>query len=246
MLLPPRLPAVLVITTMSLLVIPTPNAASADVGEILDSHFEAVGGLDKLSEIKTVQRTADLQLTGDYGTMLGKGTEATVIGEKSFDSMDFGPFEQSTIWNGVEGWNINSADGTTQLSGVDLDGAKSAVYVDPLQSAYKQGGKAAFVQKEDETYDGTECFVLSIVGTETAYYIDKASHLLVGFKTPTDDPDFGETMLVIQYSNYVEYGGVKFPDSTSVDIGQGAVHIEYTYTKTELDLRLDEKIFDKP
>lgn len=227
-------------------VLSSQTVLAEDISTILETHFKAVGGIEKLASIKTFDRLATLELNGDYGKMVGKGRQASVVGEKSYDSMDFGPFAQSTIWNGQEGWNISSADGTTKLSGVDLVAAQSSVFIDPLESAFRQGGILAFERQEDTDYHSTDCYVLAIRGTKVRYFLSKQSGLLVGFETPTDDADFGETTVVIHYSDYISVSGVMFPNRMTVNLGDGAVRIEYTFTDTKIDVTLPDTLFDKP
>ena len=128
--------------------------AAADEAEILKAHFKAVGGLEKLSEIKTVTRSGDAKMGGAFGDMAGTIKEVVVVGKKSYSEMDLGMFAETTRWNGTSGWKSNSMEGTTALSGDDLDTAKAAVFLDPLQSTYEQYGRVAFQQAEDETIRG--------------------------------------------------------------------------------------------
>ena len=234
------------LTLVALLALGMSGGAAADVDEILSAHFNAVGGLDRLSEIKTVKRSGDASLSGAFGDMSGTIEEAVVVGKKSYSKMDFGAFAETTIWNGMEGWKSSSVGGITALSGNDLEGAKSAANIDPLQSFYEQGGSFALQQGEDETFQGKECAVIELLGAELVFYIDKASNLIAGMKASYSDSNLGDTAVVIQYSDYVEYGGVMFPNSRKLIVGDGATTIVYTYTKTEVDVELDENTFASP
>ncbi|MBT3269940.1 hypothetical protein HN371_22525 [Candidatus Poribacteria bacterium] len=221
------------------------GVAAADVAEILKAHFRAVGGLDRMSEVQTVRRSGTAQLHAQFGDLPGTFEEAAVVGKKSYSKTDFGGFTEATVWDGVEGWKTASATGTTALEGMQVEGAKAAAFLDPMQGIYEQDA-GVFEQREDATFEDIECSVVGIAGVEVEYYIDKASDLLVGAKLGYVDPTSGPVALVIQYFDHEEYGGVMFPESRKIVIGDGAMTIEYAYAKTEIDVELDETVFERP
>jgi hypothetical protein len=217
---------------------------SVDVEEILNAHFEAVGGLDRLSEIKTVKRSGVAQLNGAFGKMSGTIEEAIVVGKKWYSKTDYRTYTETSAWNGIVGWKSSSVDGTKPLVGNELEAAMIDVNIDPLHSIYTQYSGGIFEQLKDEKFQGKECTAIRLEGGEIVYYIDKASNLLVGLKVPFEDPNLGDTTVVIQFSDYAEYDGVMFPNSSRTIIDDGAITVDYTYTKTEIDVELDEKIFE--
>ena len=223
-----------------------------DIEGILKAHFEAIGGLTQLSEIRTVKRSGDAQVThfgGQTMNMPGSIEVAAIIGKKSYHKRHFEWYSETTVWNGTEGWKSTLYDGTTALSAMELEIVKQRVYITPFQRTYEQYGSSAFQQREDEMFQGTECFVIQIVGVEgmanTFYYIEKTSNLLIGIKTPNTDPTFNSDTVIIHLGNYAEYKGVMFPNSREVSIGNDELRVSYTYTKTEIDVALDETIFEK-
>lgn len=231
----------------ALVVIATSAVASADAGEILKAHFKAVGGLDNLSAIKTVKRSAKLELGGALTGLEGSIEEMAVIGKKSYTSSDFGIGKETTAWNGTIGWK-DGQEGLVELDEGQLEFAKMAVFVDPLQGIYEQIGASAFTQGEDKQLGGKDCATLKIVvvGDEVKFYIDKESHHVVGFEIPTVEPPLGETTILITYGDYAKFGDVMLPNSVKMNIAEGMITIDYTYEKTEFDLEIDEEIFEKP
>jgi hypothetical protein len=146
--------------------------AVADVGEILQAHFKAVGGLDLLSRIKTVERSGVAEMGGILGDMEGTIRRVVVVGKKSYEDMNLSGFREITGWNGTSGWKSSSTDGLLDLLGSDLDNAKSAVFLDPLQEIYEQSGSSAFTQGQDATIYNHECVTLEILDGLLTYYID--------------------------------------------------------------------------
>ena len=240
-------------TIVTFLAIGMSYNTSADVENILKTHFEAIGGLERLSQIRTVKRSGDTHVThfgGQAMNMPGTVEAAIVIGKKSYTKIHYEWYSETAIWNGTEGWKSTLYDGTTEFSAMELEIAKQRVYITPFQLSYEQHGSKAFKQREDETFQDKECFVIQIIGVEgvedTFYYIDKTSNLLVGIKAPNTDPTFNSDTVMIQLGDYTEYNGVVLPNSRQVSIGENELNANYTYTKTEIDVTLDEAIFEKP
>ena len=73
------------LTFVAVLALSMSCSASANVEDILKAHFEAVGGLARLSEIRTVRRSGEAQLTqlnGQSVNFPGTLEVATVVGKK--------------------------------------------------------------------------------------------------------------------------------------------------------------------
>ena len=157
------------------------------LNDILESHFNAISGLARLSEIRNVQRSGDAQLTqwnGQPANESGRVEIAAVIGEKSYTKLDFGElFREITIWNGTEGWKSVMGNSPTILPETEHGRAKSTTYIYPLQAIYEELGNSVFQQNEDELFRDKECAVIRVTDSEDVFYIDKASNLLVGAKT---------------------------------------------------------------
>ena len=219
--------------------------------DILESHFNAIGGLTRLSKIRSLKRSGPAQLTQLGGRPIksrGMVEIATVIGKKSYLKLDFGKFfNETTAWNGEIAWKSNLLSSTTTLSEMESERTKGEAYTNLLQPIYEQHGSIAFQKSEDEMFRGKQCFVIQIRGSQDMfYYIDRDSNLLVGFKAPYTDPNFGSDTLVLHYADYTEYEGVMLPNSREVHIGNGVLAVNYTFTETEINVALDETIFEKP
>ena len=221
------------------------------LNDILESHFNAIGGLTRLSKIQSLKRSGPAQLTqlgGRPVNLSGIVETAALIGKKSYLKLDFGKsFNETTGWNGKTTWKSSLSGSITTLSKMESERTKSEAYTNLLQPIYEQHGSAAFQQGEDETFQGMECFVIQVRGVEDmSYYINKDSNLLVGFKVPYTDSKFGSGVVILHYADYTEYEGVMLSNSLEIRIGDGVLTVNYTFTETEIDVPLDETIFEKP
>ena len=220
------------------------------LNDILESHFNAIGGLARLSEIRNVQRLGDAQLTQWNGQPVnesGRVEIVAVIGKKSYNQHDFGElFSETSVWNGIGGWKSVMGSSPTILPETEYGRAKSTTYIYPLQAIYEEFGSSVFQQIEDELFRGKECWVIRVIDTEDVFYIDKASNLLVGGKTTYTGLNGKNAIVVLHYGDYMDYEGVMLPNSYEISIGDGALTVNYTFTKTEFDTAIDETIFEKP
>ncbi len=220
------------------------------LNDVLESHFNAIGGLARLSEIRNIQRSGDARLTQWNGQPVnesGRVEIAAIVGKKSYNQHDFGEtFSETSVWNGIGGWKSVMGNSPTILPETEYGRAKSTTYIDPLQAIYQEYGSKVFQQDEDELFRGKECLVIRVIDTEDVFYIDKTSNLLVGAKTTYTGLNAKNAIAVLHYADYTDYEGVMLPNSYEILIGDGALTVNYTITKTEIDTLLDETIFEKP
>ena len=226
------------------------NGPGMKLNDILESHFNAIGGLARLSEIQNIQRFGDAQLTQWNGQPVNESGSveiAAVVGKKSYNKLDFGElFREITIWNDTHGWRSLMENSPTILPETEYGRAKSSTYIYPLQAIYEELGSSVFQQIEDALFRGKECSVIRVIDTEDVFYIDKTSNLLVGAKTTYTTPNAKSAIAVLHYDDYTDYEGVMLPNSCEIFIGDGALVVSFTFTNTEIDIALDETIFEKP
>ncbi|MDE0637327.1 MAG: RNA polymerase sigma factor [Candidatus Poribacteria bacterium] len=226
------------------------NGTGMKLNDILESHFNAIGGLARLSEIRNVQRSGDAQLTQWNGQTVNESGSiemVAVVGKKSYQKLDFNElFTETTVWNGIGGWKSIMGNSPTPLPEIEYGRARSTTYIDPLQAIYEEYGSIVFQRDEDELFQGRECTVIRVIDTEDVFYIDKTSNRLVGAKTTYTGLDIKNAIAVLHYADYTDYEGVMLPNSYKIFIGDGALSVNYTFIKTETDSALDEAIFQKP
>ena len=226
------------------------SGTSMKLNDVLEAHFNAIGGLTRLSEIRNVRRSGDAQLTQWNGQPVnesGRVEIAAVVGKKSYNQHDFGElFSETSVWNAVGGWQSVMGSSPTSLPETEYGRARSTTYIDPLQAIYQEHGSKVLQQDEDELFQGKECSVIRVIDTEDVFYIDKASNLLVGAKTTYTGLNAKNAIAVLYYADYTDYEGVMLPNSYEIFIGNGTLTVNYTITKTEIDTLLDETIFEKP
>ena len=226
------------------------SGTDMELNDILESYFNAIGGLARLSEIRNVQRSGDARLTQWNRQPVNESGSveiAAVVGKKSYTKLDFGElFTETTVWNGVGGWKSVMGNSPTILPETEYGRARSSTYMDPLQAIYQEHGREVFQQDADELFRGKECSVIRVIDTEDVFYIDKVSNRLVGAKTTYTGLNAKNAIAVLYYADYTDYGGVLLPNSYEIFIGDGVLTVNFNLTKTGIDTALDETIFEKP
>jgi len=220
--------------------------ADADAGQMLQAHFDSVGGLDNLSAIKTVKRTGVVERNGSFGTSNGTIEEAIVVGKKSYSNVKLARGSEVRGWDGQSGWKRISKKAALDLKGAELYDAKVASYLDPLQGIYEERGAAAFKLRGELTVFGKICHSLAVVDTPIVFYLDKQTYQLVAKQTDYRLGDMVEGKAMIAYSDYLEIGGVKMPNKVHIVIGDGTNTVTYTYKSTDINNTIDETIFEIP
>ena len=74
------------------------TARGASAGDIVGDHIRAIGWEEALANIKTVKRSASLELGGVFGQLVGDYSEAIVVGKKAYTKSDFGIAVEVTGW----------------------------------------------------------------------------------------------------------------------------------------------------
>ncbi len=156
------------------------NTTAQTVDEIISKHIEAIGGKEKLLELKTVVSEGKFIFQGmDIPVTIyqthNKGTriEINVMGMTGFiintptEGWTFMPFQGMTAPEAMAADLVK--EGTDQL---DLQG--------PLLNFTEKGHTVEYLGKED--FEGTECFKLKALlkgGSELTMYIDPSNYYII-------------------------------------------------------------------
>lgn len=218
------------------------NAFSQTVDEIVNKHIEAMGGKEKLLQLKTMVTEGSLSVQGtDIPIKIsqehnkGQRVEMTVMGMSGY-----------IINTPTEGWQFFPFQGQAAPEAMSPEAVKESVDFLDIQNNlldYKQKGhQVEYVGKED--FEGTECFKLKVVfkgGAEANMYIDPSTYYVIKQETKTKST--GQEVVQDQtFSNFKKQDGYVFPFSLT-GVGPGGV---VTITKIEVNKPLDGSLFKVP
>jgi len=216
----------------------TAKAQTAD--DIIGKYVDAIGGKDKLAQIKSVYTEATVNVMGTDNpastTMLvGKGyrSEAEINGSKIVQ-----------CYTDKGGWSINPFAGGTDAAPMPDDqyqAGKDAIWVGGALLNYKANGYTAELQPKD----GNNYPIKITAGKQvTTYFIDATTYLLTKV-TSTANMQGQDTNVTTTYSNFTktDFG---YLAAYKIDVDLGQIQLSYTVKSITVNKDVDPKIFDMP
>ena len=231
------LTAVLLIAFISL------NAQTAD--EVVQKYAATMGGLDAINKIKTVKMSGNYTVQGqDYPMTL------QIINNKGMRTdLDIAGSMVTTAYYNGSGWKLNPFAGITtptDVSGTELvDFRWQSSIANQLIDYKNRGHKIELLGQE--TFDGITCYKIKLTAKEdnkvSHYFINTKDNILVK-STIMRDLQGQEMEVTTLFSNLKDFNGVKF-FMTRSSLAAGQIFQEANFTTIELDVPIDEKIFNK-
>lgn len=222
------------------------TAGAQTVDEVIQKHTDAVGGLDAIKKINTVKITGSVTVQG-----LDLPITTQVINGKAMRS-DIDVMGQSVVnaYKDGKGWKINPFGGAstaTEVTGTELQDMKSQSMLISNLMDYKARGHQVELAGQEET-EGVKTYKIKLINKEnsrlTTYYISTTDNLLVK-STTTREMQGQEAGVENIFNDYKDFNGVKFSMKRTQKIG-GNVFSEMQVTSVELNVPVDEKIFEFP
>ena len=220
------------------------HAQSAD--EVIQKYTANMGGLEAFNKITSAK------MTGTYSTQ-GNDLSLTlqIINGKAMrtDVEAMGQAVINVYYNG-KGWKVNPFAGITsptEVTGTELSDFKSQASLATQLMDYKARGYQVEMQGE-ETVDGIKTFKIKLInkddGKATTYFIASADYSMI--KSVTNRDFQGQSTEVETYfSDLKEFDGVKFFMTRDSKIN-GEIFQTVKFDKIELNVTIDEKIFEMP
>ncbi|UFH56180.1 outer membrane lipoprotein-sorting protein [Spirosoma sp. KNUC1025] len=213
------------------------------VDEIVDKHIAALGGMDKLSAVKTLYTERSLSVQGmeipsKSTVVVGKSlrTESSVMGNSMVQVVD-----------GSSGWMIRPAmmGGSGDPEDMPADQVKQQLSqldpFGPLVNYKSKGNTVELVGKEK--VDGKDAYHLKVTtkeGQTVDEFLDATTYLTSKIKMMMNGQT-GE----ISLSNYKDVDGIKFANTMEMTSGQ-AGNLTFTTEKVTVNGKVDDAIFKKP
>jgi len=220
----------------------TAHAQTAD--EIVQKYANAVGGLDNFKKIKTAKFSGTASAQGNEFPI----TVQIINGRAMRTDVEVMGQTITNAYKDGKGWKINPYAGAPTATDATADELYEFKIQGSLTSQlmdYKDRGyKAELLGQED--VQGAKTYKIKLTTDDnktTTYFVDANTYALV--KTIGMRSLMGQEMeLETYYSEVKDIGNVKFSMMRSVQSGGQTIQ-EVHFDKIELDIPIDEKIFDK-
>lgn len=213
--------------------------------DVVAKHVEAIGGKDKLSQIKSVYIENKADVMGNESQ-----SKATLLNGKGYKSeMDFNGQQIVQVITDKGGWAINPFAGSSDAQAVPPDQYKTIedgiYFPDPLYNYAEHGAKVELLgQEKIDTINAFKLKYTNKDSSEITYYIDPSTWYIIE-ALKKGNVQGQDIEIKTTYSNYKKTDfGVSVPSSTSVDMGQFALNINQT--NLEINKDVDPAIFEMP
>jgi outer membrane lipoprotein-sorting protein len=220
------------------------TAHAQTVDEIVQKYANAVGGLDNFKKIKTAKFSGTASAQGNEFPL----TVQIINGRAMRTDVEVMGQTITNAYKDGKGWKINPYAGAPTATDATADELYEFKIQGSLTSQlmdYKDRGyKAELLGQED--VQGAKTYKIKLTTDDnktTTYFVDANTYALV--KTIGMRSLMGQEMeLETYYSEVKDIGNVKFSMMRSVQSGGQTIQ-EVHFDKIELDVPIDEKIFDK-
>jgi outer membrane lipoprotein-sorting protein len=212
------------------------------VDEILSKHFEAIGGKDKIGQIKSISMENSVEFMGNEGP-----SKITAINNKGYRlETEINNQKIIQVFTDKGGWSVNPMMGSTTPQALPEEmykqGKEQIDLTGPLYNYASKGNKVELQGKEAGTY---KLKVTSSDSVETTFFIDSASYYIT--KVSKTANMMGQTMEVSStFSDFkkTDYGLV-YPYTIEINYA-GNFSLTSKVKKIEINKEVDPKIFDMP
>lgn len=214
------------------------KAQTAD--DIIGKYVDAIGGKDKISQIKSVYTDATVTVMG----MDGPASTTLLVGKGYRSEIEVNNTKVIQVLTDKGGWSINpfaGASDPTPMPDDEYQGGKAALWIGGALSNYKANGYTAELLPKD----GNDYPIKVTAGKNVStYYIDATTYLLN--KVVTVGSAQGQAVqATTTYSNYqkTDFGFVT-PFKADIDLGQ--VQLAYVAKSVTVNKDIDPKVFEMP
>lgn len=214
------------------------KAQTAD--DIIAKSVDAVGGKDKLAQIKSVSVDGTASVMGNDGTV----SSTLVVGKGYRSDLEVAGSKVTQCVTDKSGWMVNPFAGAadpTPMPDDEYQGGKDQLWVGGSLLNYKANGYTAELLPKD----GNNYVIKITAGKHvTTYYIDATTYLL-NKEVSTGSAGGQAFEATTSYGNYqkTDFGYVT-PYKIDVDLGQ--VQLAYVVKTVTVNKDIDPKIFDMP
>jgi hypothetical protein len=212
------------------------------VDEIVNKYVEAMGGKDKIEQVKTVYITNSTQAMGNESP----STTQIINGKAYRLDFEIGGQKSTQVFTDKGGWQINPFMGATTAQPIPDDVYKQSkgqlYFTGPLYNYAARGNKVELLGKDGNNY---KLKITNTDSVETIAYVDASTYYLT--KVTRQASMMGQNLeLTVSFSNFKKTDlGIVIPFTTEINYG-GQFVITNNITKIEFNKTIDPAVFEMP
>jgi len=226
------------------------HAQTAD--DIVEKYLAATGGRAALEKLTSRVITGVISTSTPAGDLSGSieiytkaPNKARTLIKIDASRLGAGVIVQDQRFNGTSGYAIDSLNGNREITGDQLELARSNTFPSPLLN-YKDAGSRVELLGREKAGD-KDAYVLRITpktGPSARMFIDADTYLLAKTVVAISVPQIGDIEQTVDVSDYRTVDGVKVPYLTRSSNQFQTVSV--TVTTVEQNTPIDDAMFSKP
>jgi len=207
--------------------------------ELLNRWAAALGGRQVLENARTIHIRGTIESGGLKGTF---ETWTNSSGAIRLAVTMSRAHHQVVVYDGHDGWFLNSSDTVQKLSGLALNSLVTTAYEGCASFLFSNRMKGRVSSAGDDPVQGA--YVLTLMpesGTPATLYLDKKTFLPSGEKQAV--PKGRRT---ISYSDWRDFGGIMFPGTVRRSTGEARFDETLRTEQVEINGQVAKDLFEKP
>lgn len=214
------------------------NAQTVD--EIISKHVSAIGGKDKLGQVKSLYAESSMEVMGSSVPQ----KEYLLEGKGFKTEVEFNGSNIISCYTDKGGWTINPMAGATSAEAMPdalYKSGKPQIYLAGALVDYAaKGYKAELMGKDGNNFK----IKVTGDGNETYYFVDPSTYYLT--KSIIKSEVMGQPVEVVTtYSDHKKTDfGIILPYTKNIDMGM--IQFAQKLDKVEVNKAIDPKIFEIP
>ena len=212
------------------------SSYSLNLDEILKKHMDALGGKEKLLQVKTQYEEAKMKVGGLEGIVKIWWSEPNLMRQ----DVDFSIFKNLTICDGEKCWMKDQNGKVRELVGYEKEKMNQELYFETYAYLFPERGKGStkLISQEGKYY------VVEVTpegGESRKLYINDSTFLVDKYEEPMD-----EETVTVYLSDYRSVDGIMMPFAAHQTTGKPQYDIYIETERTMVNLPLSDTLFLKP
>lgn len=209
--------------------------------KVVEDYVNAIGGTAKIAQLKDLQTLATMQVSVQSLSL----TTWQKGGDKLVTEMGMnGQIVSKRMYDGKKGAE-SGMGGARELEGIELGDLKEQALFSKESIYLKEGYKLTL--KSIEAINNSNAYVVEVEradGKKTTDYYDMKTSLKVREVGESAGQDGSPTLVTIDFSDYKESNGVKFPNKMDIS-GLMPIPITVSVSEIKVNAGIEDSIFQQ-
>jgi outer membrane lipoprotein-sorting protein len=218
---------------------------------VLEKVLTAIGGREALGKLTSRRLTGTVtvstpagDISGPIEAMFKPPNKARTYMTLDLTSLGAGQMTMEQKFDGAKAWALNSMQGDTEITGLQLDNMRNNTFPTPLLNYKESGAKLELLANQQ--IGGRNMILIQVTpkaGSPVKLFIDPDTSLIARTITTIDSPQTGPIEQTSDLSDYRAVDGIKV--AFKIVNTNAAQTVTLNFTKVEHNVPIDDAVFVK-